>query len=278
MSILKSVMVVMSLIGSGKGVLFAETQEDLSRTPVIDPLIGAAPSEPPSEPPPPAPAIAPLRAPDTSTQPREAVVSSLRGPKPPTTPLLPVQERRFGARGEIVVSGLLSGSLGHLGYSATGASSTSALVEPALDYFLVPNVSLGASVFAQYNHSTSGISTRSTSWGYGAYGRLGGNVALGETFSWRPVGSLGLWTEKTTLTAPGPGYSSSLDGLQVPANGTYTPTVVVIGLFAPLLVHLASHFFVGLGPDVYTDLSHDVGGLSNKRTFVGLSSIVGGWF
>jgi hypothetical protein len=35
---------------------------------------------------------------------------------------------------------------------------------------------------------------------------------------------------------------------------------------------------LGPGPDMYTDLSHTVGTFDNKRTFIGLSSIVDGWF
>jgi hypothetical protein len=187
-------------------------------------------------------------------------------------------ERTFGDKGEIVLYGLLNGSLGHLGYSSSSASTNSATVEPGFDYFVGRNVSLGAAAFLQYGDSTSSVRSTSRFWAYGMYGRVGGNVALGRAFSWRPIGSLGVWAQKTKLTAPGPGYTTGLDGIQVAGNNDYTSRVVVVEVFAPLLVHPASHFFVGLGPDIYTDLSHQLSGFSNKRTFVGLSSVVGGWF
>ena len=57
-----------------------------------------------------------------------------------------------------------------------------------------------------------------------------------------------------------------------------TETVVVFELFMPILIHPARHFFLGLGPDFYADLSHTIGNSSNNRTFIGITSTVGGWF
>jgi hypothetical protein len=57
-----------------------------------------------------------------------------------------------------------------------------------------------------------------------------------------------------------------------------TQTVFVVELFAPFLVHLAQHFFLGFGPDFYADLHNSFDGTSNRRTFIGASSTVGGWW
>jgi hypothetical protein len=39
-------------------------------------------------------------------------------------------------------------------------------------------------------------------------------------------------------------------------------------MFVPVLFHPARHFFLGIGPDFYEDLSHTVGDFANLRTFV----------
>jgi hypothetical protein len=61
--------------------------------------------------------------------------------------------------------------------------------------------------------------------------------------------------------------------------------VVFVELYAPFLFHLAQHFFVGFGPEVYVDLfnstesmSSATGSMSSRRMFCGLESTVGGWF
>lgn len=192
-----------------------------------------------------------------------------------------VREPAFGDKGEVVISGAFTGNLGHLGYSDSNASTFSASLEPSVDYFVAKNVSVGAAGFISYNEYTTAILLETKSVGVGIYGRLGLNAPLGEFVSFRPVVSLGAWHLSSTISTPGPGYTVSLGGSPVATTGAATDvsqTVVVVEIFAPILVHPARHFFLGLGPDVYTDLSNDIGALSNKRTFLGLSSTVGGWF
>jgi hypothetical protein len=62
----------------------------------------------------------------------------------------------------------------------------------------------------------------------------------------------------------------------------YDATLVVVGLHAPVLFHPAPHFFVGLGPHLFHDLSRALRGAdavsNSKRTFFGISTTVGGWF
>lgn len=41
---------------------------------------------------------------------------------------------------------------------------------------------------------------------------------------------------------------------------------------------MAANFFVGLGPDAFIDLSHDIGSRDAKGFFVGASLMIGGWF
>src|SRR5260221_2554505 len=100
------------------------------------------------------------------------------GSVPPSEPTAP-REPAFGDPGEYVISGLMSASLGHLGYSASNASTTSATLQPALDYFFQPDVSLGGSAFLSYASNDTAIGIGSKTVSYGVYGRLGFNVSAG---------------------------------------------------------------------------------------------------
>ena len=110
---------------------------------------------------------------------------------------------------------------------------------------------------------------------------MGLNVPLGETVSLWPTASIGAWHVHSTLTSPRNGYQSYVDGTVVAVN-TRTEvdeSTVVTELFAPILVHPARHFFVGLGPgSCIRTCPYSVGELTNRRAFIGLSSTLGGWF
>ena len=75
-----------------------------------------------------------------------------------------------------------------------------------------------------------------------------------------------------------PDEGTALGGTPVRVGPSVTETVLVVSVFAPILVHPAPHLFLGLGPEAYNDISHAVGNSTNNRTFVGISSTVGGWF
>jgi len=51
---------------------------------------------------------------------------------------------------------------------------------------------------------------------------------------------------------------------------------IVFRLYAPFLLHVGAHAFVGIGPDVYLDVIH-TGPKIADRSFVGLSATAGGW-
>jgi hypothetical protein len=214
------------------------------------------------------PAAVPLATPIPSTD--AQVAGEAQTPKPESL-------SAFGDQGEWVVSAGFSASLGHLGYSSTDSSSTSVSIRPGFDYFVDANISLGASAFVQYGDSKSGIDVETKTLSYGAYGHAGVNAPLGGIFSIWPVVELGVWRLHETIATPGPGYSISINGTRI-SGSDVTETVYIVELFAPLLIHPARHFFIGIGPDLYTDLSNKVAGFSNKRTYLGLSSTVGGWF
>ena len=96
----------------------------------------------------PQPSSAPLSEAPTGSalQPHDTRPAPAPKPEAHTTPFLtedapeppePVKPRRFGNTGVLVISGALSASLGHLDYSASNASTTSARIEPSFDYFAI---------------------------------------------------------------------------------------------------------------------------------------------
>jgi hypothetical protein len=287
-SLLAELFLVGAVVASGPRAALAE-----------EPPPGGAPSEPsvqvePSGKRPPAPEPEP-----SATNVSPAPVSNLPAPAPPAVPAVPAvspgtseggdrtfptappPETRFGGAGQFVFGGALSASLGRLGFGA-GGSTTSFSIQPAFDYFAAPNFSLGVS--GQLRHidnepGTSGNSyipgTSTLTLGLGA--AVGFNAWLAERVSVWPRLSLGVSQNRQTFSSPTGLVSASGTAVQV-AAGPEVQTIVVVELFAPFLVHPTQHFFVGFGPDLYADLHNTFNGASNKRTFLGAQSTVGGWF
>ena len=69
----------------------------------------------------------------------------------------------------------------------------------------------------------------------------------------------------------------------VSASGNVSGNTFDFQLYAPVLLHLAPHFFAGLGPNLQTDLSASASasGVSvpnvPKETSYGLLFTIGGW-
>ena len=96
--------------------------------------------------------------------------------------------------------------------------------------------------------------------------RAGVDVPLGASVSIYPRLSLGYGVES---------FSYAFAGVVTAGHDEYG----YVDLYLPLLVHPARHFFVGLGPEVSTDLSrtYTPGNVSDQSTSVGAGLIVGGW-
>jgi hypothetical protein len=191
-------------------------------------------------------------------------------------------EKVFGDPGEIVLSGLLSASVGSFGYSETRASGTTVSIEPAFDYFFARNLSIGAAAFFNYSDARNATEVDSTRVAVGGLGRIGVNLRIAHSFSWYPIVSLGLWWSRTSLSTLEFGtWRTSVSGVQVEAPGVVKETVFVAEVFAPFLVHPAQHFFVGFGPNLVKELSHsmpEASSTQNLRRYFGFGSTVGGWF
>jgi hypothetical protein len=127
-----------------------------------------------------------------------------------------------------------------------GGNDWDLLVQPSADYFIAPDVSVGGLV----KFATNGIETD-----IGAAARGGYNVGFTRLLS--------LWLRGSLFfhrTAPAVG-------------GSYTQTKLDVQ--APLLVHLARHFFVGAGPFINFFLTR--GDADDKPVTFGLRAILGGY-
>jgi hypothetical protein len=192
-------------------------------------------------------------------------------PPPPTQPgygypSRPVQA--FGGPGTLAISNDMN--LGFYGSSISegGGSSWTFLLAPAADYFVIQGLSVGGQISYRHDHGSSGGTAQDALTGstdvdtFGIGPRIGYNIPIGDLFSFWPKLAL-IFTDEATKGASG----NSFD----------------VQLYAPLLLHLAPHFFVGLGPQIQTDLavSANVGGQPvkdpPKTTSYGLYFTIGGW-
>ena len=176
----------------------------------------------------------------------------------------------FGGPGQMAVSSDMQ--LGFQGQSysapngqASPSSTTEVTLAPAADFFVIQGLSVGGQLIYFHVSTSSSVpgTTGSSADGFGIAPRVGYNIALGDMFSiWPKV----FFEYLATSSSNGGGSANSFS----------------IGAFVPFLVHPAKHFFLGLGPNVQTQLSNtqSVNGQSAdavKTTQYGLMFVVGGW-
>lgn len=150
----------------------------------------------------------------------------------------------FGAPGAWVFSFQTadSGSGFFLFHKTSGGNLTFQL-NPGVDYFLAPNLSLGANIDYTYNSGPGGGSD------------FGAGVRAGYNLNINAAPAIGFWPMARFFVMHS--HSQSTD--------------TALSIFAPFLWHLVPHFFMGAGPSVYIGLS----GLT--YTQYGIDFILGGW-
>jgi hypothetical protein len=175
------------------------------------------------------------------------------------------QDADFSKQGHLAISS--DANVGLVGTSTNndGGSSLKLTLQPAVDYFVIDNLSLGG--FVLYSHESSspgggGPSSHSDTFGVGP--RIGYNIPLSDTLSF--------WPKAYVQMA----YSTAYSG------GSSTDMTWDVGGYAPLVVHPAPHFFLGLGPYVQTEFANTVSANNQsqtgpKTTEYGLQFTVGGW-
>jgi hypothetical protein len=161
--------------------------------------------------------------------------------------------RRFGLEGQWALSSDAALSISHQ------SGFTELTLAPAVDYFVIPNLSVGG--FISLDYAKSGPAN-TTIFSIGP--RVGYNVPFSDLFSvWPKIGFS--FAHTTNSSSAAITQNESIDNT-TSSNG------ITLNLFVPVMVHPAEHFFAGFGPFLDAGLSGD-----NKFTRYGLKLTLGGW-
>jgi hypothetical protein len=156
----------------------------------------------------------------------------------------------FGSQGGIVITAGTQANFGYATYDGFDVGYFE--VEPGADYFFRPNLSLGGALRLRAYFGDADET------GIGLHARVGYNLPLGERISLWPKFGLGL------------NFGDEVFPLGVAA---FTPdSTLTLDAYAPLLVHVTSSFFVGIGPRLDILIGDEVG------IGFGLNSTLGGHF
>jgi len=176
----------------------------------------------------------------------------------------------FGGPGQVVLTTATDASIGHRTYSNSKGSETYLTIEPGIDYFVTDHASIGATLVIAHSGGTgldySGTRTEFASTSFG--------LELGAGYNLRLSAIASIWLRGNV------GFGS-FDSSVSSASGTnqHNGTRGWVDASTPLLVHPATHFFVGAGPFLFRELSNwDQYNRENKATRLGLSLVLGGWF
>lgn len=164
----------------------------------------------------------------------------------------------FGGKGQIAISSDAALVVSSASTSGVTGSTTTIQLHPALDYFVVQNISVGGFLGVDYSKTGDSHATR-----LGIGPRVGYNLPLSDLLSvWPKIGfSYSSTSSSTTVNTPAG-----------PTSGTVTASSFALNLYVPLMFHPVQHFFAGFGPFLDTDLSGDI-----KQTVFGAKLTVGGW-
>ncbi len=163
----------------------------------------------------------------------------------------------FGAQGQIAISSDLQLSIQRITVSppqGDSESSTDIVVQPALDYFVIDNLSVGGVLSLTHSSPEEGDSF----FTFGIGPRIGYNIPINDVLSFWP--RAGIVYRRLS-------------------RGDASAYTINTGIYAPLMIHPVEHFFIGFGPNISTDLvSKMEGENSYKTTAFGLMTAIGGYF
>jgi len=170
-------------------------------------------------------------------------------PKEPAIPTVPPNTPAaiFGGKHQLTIASDAGLSISNTTVNNGGGSTTNIQLQPAVDYFIIDNLSLGGFLLLNYTHAPS---AHSTTFGIGP--RIGYNIPLSPLLS--------IW--------PKLGFSFS----SVTSSGRSDSNNLALNIFVPLMVHPAPHFFLGFGPALDVDLTGDT-----KSTTIAGRLTIGGW-
>lgn len=179
----------------------------------------------------------------------------------------------FGSQGQISVSvdlpftnGAPQFFLFHESVSMDGPSQWNFALAPAGDYFIAPNISIGGIIGISHGSVDFGGGYSGSGTGFAIGPRVGYVFNLTDQVSIWPRAGIQYLYQSTTV--------AGMDG-----SASAVPLVVDV----PVLWHPASHFFLGAGFLLSTQLSNSVsaGGLSMdqpKTTDIGIDAMIGGYW
>ena len=235
------------------------------------------PEAPPEKTPPDAAApsveVAPAPAEPASAA-ADAVATPTIAPMPPAPPA--AASPKFGAEGQLLLSIDLpfmnegpQFAIVHESSTMNGLSSTRIVVQPSVDYFVAPCLSIGAQLGIDHVSISippppPGVDAINASNGgttLSVEARVGYAVPIADTISIWPRLGLGYTHTSTSYV-----YTPAVTGYSVP-----------LSLTVPFLWHPDSHFFVGGGPAFVTQLVNKSEGVSGpKTTDYGITALIGG--
>lgn len=161
--------------------------------------------------------------------------------------------RNFGQSGQVAFSNENSLQVSH---SSDGITTIN--IAPAADFFVMKNLSIGGVIGFDYakvgNH-------------HGTRFEIGPRVGYNLSFT----NMLGVWPRVGfSFAHSSAGYTVAMGDQDVSTSKSNNS--IALNIFVPLMMHPATHFFVGFGPFLDTDLSGD-----NRVTAYGLRLAIGGW-
>ena len=181
---------------------------------------------------------------------------------------------KFGQRGQIVPLGSIGFSSStntppsSAGAGAKSSTTTNLSLGPGLRYFVIDNLAIGLTLlYTSSSSKTDGASESEDMTAVGAAPVIAYNIGMGESVSLLPELSLA--------------YMSADNGKSGDAQFKLTNTT--LGVYVPVLWHVAPHIFLGVGPYFTADLAAKQTALakqedSDKTTAWGLKTVIGGWF
>jgi hypothetical protein len=146
--------------------------------------------------------------------------------------------------------------------SDTPGAVTTVTLAPAVDYFIIKNLSIGGTVGLEYRKAGDLTGTRFT-----LGPRVGYNFEVSRMLSvWPKLGFSYAHTNQDFRRG------AIVNGNQTTIEVSNDSNAIALNLFVPVMLHPAPHFFAGFGPFLDTDLSGD-----NRATVWGFKLTMGGW-
>lgn len=172
-----------------------------------------------------------------------------RGSEQTPAPFAASPSAGFGPIGQWVLSLRTTGDGGFLFFHNHSPGTWDLSLHPAIDYFIINNLSVGGVVGIGYSPADAGMMTTATT-NLDLGGRAGFNLNAND--------HVGFW--------PTAGLSIHYANVMHVSN-----TSTELDVFVPVLYHFVPHFFLGLGPSFAMVLS----GGSGK--VYGVDFLLGGW-